>query len=220
MGQGDSGDAPMSVVSSTGTGTALGTTSAHKVEDSSGSCHVTGLADTGVTAATGYTPIGTEVEVNASGNIAGCEFSGAGSVFNAGGLGGLVEIVLQAAGLAPPIALLFALGSFGTSFMRNMGSHPILAAVLTVIMLLLVATLLNTFVPFLTDAFEAIDKNRFIMYDEGLGAISTVVGNFMQLLRRGRGVQHDDDRMAGHQAPAWRRQRHFRSQQHVDTVSY
>ena len=83
-----------SVVSSTGTGTALGTTSAHKVEDSSGSCHVTGLADTGVTAATGYTPIGTEVEVNASGNIAGCEFSGAGSVFNAGGLGGLVEIVL------------------------------------------------------------------------------------------------------------------------------
>ena len=62
--------------------------------------------------------------------------------------------------------------------MRNMGSHPILAAVLTVIMLLLVATLLNTFVPFLTDAFEAIDKNRFIMYDEGLGAISTVVGNF------------------------------------------
>ena len=62
--------------------------------------------------------------------------------------------------------------------MKNMGSHPILAAVLTVILLLLVATLLNTFVPFLTAAFEAIDKNRFVMYDEGLGNLSVVVGNF------------------------------------------
>ena len=112
------------------------------------------------------------------GTIAGCEWSPAGPVFSAGGLSGLVEIILQAAGLAPPIALLFALGTFGTSFLRNMGSHPILAAVLTVIMLLLVATLLNTFVPFLTDAFAAIDKNRFIMYDEGLGNVSTVIANF------------------------------------------
>ena len=156
----------------------LGATTVYKLADSSGSCHLAGVADTGVTATTAYTPLGTEVAVQTDGTIAGCEWSPAGSVFQAGGLSGLVEIILQAAGLAPPIALLFALGTFGTSFLRNMGSHPILAAVLTVIMLLLVATLLNTFVPFLTAAFAAIDKNRFIMYDEGLGNVSTVIANF------------------------------------------
>ena len=133
---------------------------------------------------TAYTPLGTEVKYSVGATaddpvlISGCTFSEAGSVFNAGGLGGLVKIILQAAGLAPPIALLFALGTFGTSFLRNMGSHPILAAVLTVITMLLVATLLNTFVPFLTSAFTAIDKNRFVMYDEGLGNVAIVVGNF------------------------------------------
>ena len=146
-----------------------------------------------IEAGTYFTPLGSEVYSEAASSdgdakeaniaaadiaISGCEWGEEGSVFNAGGLGGLVEIILQAAGLAPPIALLFALGTFGSSFMKNMGSHPILAAVLTVILLLLVATLLNTFVPFLTAAFEAIDKNRFVMYDEGLGNLSVVVGNF------------------------------------------
>ena len=162
-----------------------GTNDACKVSDITVAAGGTPVATSTVTA---YTPLGTELTANipgvpASGSgeiaIAGCEWSNAGSVFNAGGLSGLVEIILQAAGLAPPIALLFALGSFGTSFLRNnMGSHPILAAVLTVIMLLLVATLLNTFVPFLTAAFAAIDKNRFVMYDGGLGNVSTVIANF------------------------------------------
>ena len=162
-----------------------GTNDACKVSDITVAAGGAPVATSTVTA---YTPLGTELTANipgvsASGSgeiaIAGCEWSDAGAVFNAGGLSGLVEIILQAAGLAPPIALLFALGTFGTSFLRNnMGSHPILAAVLTVIMLLLVATLLNTFVPFLTAAFAAIDKNRFIMYDEGLGNVSTVIANF------------------------------------------
>ena len=167
-----------SVLSTGSTGTTVSTTSAHKLANSTGNCDLLGLANSGVTATTAYTPLGTEVSVNASGQVANCEWSEAGAVFNAGGLGGLVEIILQAAGLAAPLALLFALGSFGTSFMRNMGSHPILAAVVMVILLLLVATLLNTFVPFLTDAFEAIDKNRFQMFDEGLGSLSVVIGNF------------------------------------------
>ena len=95
-----------------------------------------------------------------------------------GPLSGLIEIILQAAGLAPPIALMYVLGTFGTSFLSNMGSHPLLAAVMTVIVMLLVATLLNTFVPFLTQAFEAIDANRFLMYSEGLGSISTIISGF------------------------------------------
>ena len=175
------------------TATALSKTIAYKLGETAGGgdCEIDafgGTAGTDLEAGnhTFYSPIGSEVTVTIVGAVAGgtagvvggCDWSDAGSVFKSGGLGGLVEIILQAAGLAPPIALLFALGSFGTSFMKNMGSHPILAAVMTVIMLLLVATLLNTFVPFLTGAFEAIDGNRFLMFSDGLGAVSIVIGNF------------------------------------------
>ena len=166
------------VVSTTGTATALVATSAYKIEDSSGACHLQGLADTGVTTATAYTPLGSETSVTDAGIVPGCTWSPAGAIFNAGGLAGLVEVILQACGLAPPIALLFTLGTFGSSFMRNLGSHPILAAVLMAIILLLVATLLNTLVPFLVTAFSAVDGNRFAMFDQGLGNVSVVVKNF------------------------------------------
>ena len=161
-----------------GSGVALDANTAYKVYDSSGDCALGGLAATGVTAADAYTPLGSVLKVSAAGKVTGCKYSAAGSVFGAGGLSGLIEIILQAAGLAAPIALLFALGTFGTSFLKNMGTHPILAAVMTVIAFLLVATLLNTFIPFLTTAFDAIDPNRFVMYSEGLGNVATVIGNF------------------------------------------
>ena len=131
-----------------------------------------------------YTPLGSEVTVKgnaaaAAAEISGCEYKPAGAIFGLGGLSGLIEIILQAAGLAPPIALLFVLGTFGTSFLKNsMGSHPILAAVLTAISFLLLATLLNTFIPYVSGAFNAIDSDRFLMYAEGLGALATVIGNF------------------------------------------
>ena len=133
--------------------------------------------------ATAYTPLGSKVQIptNAAGAevlIEGCKWGIAGEIFGAGGLSGLIQIILQAAGLAPPIAVLFALGTFGSSFLKNMGSHPILAAVVTVIGFLLLATLLNVFIPFVSGAFEAIDSNRFKMYQEGLGNVSTVVGSF------------------------------------------
>ena len=164
-------------------------------DDGSGRCKIGAVApkgsspaatDVGFAAAQWYTPSGTQVTTAASAAgvaaddvlVSGCKFSESGSIFNTGGLSGLIAIILQAAGLAPPIALLFILGTFGQSFIRNLGGHPILAAVGVVIMLLLLATLFNTLVPFLATAFEAIDGNRFVMYAEGLGAVSTIVGDF------------------------------------------
>ena len=175
-------------------------TLAHIVEQGAtdGSCRIgrikggnTSARDISIVATTFYTPLGSEVTVpavTADGHvsnpdtedlkISGCKFEEGSSVFSAGGLGGLIEIMFQAAGLAPPIALMFELGSFGTSFMTNIGGHPILAAVITGIILLMVATLLNTFVPFLLIAFNSVDGRRFVMYDEGLGNIAIVVRNF------------------------------------------
>ena len=174
----DAAWAAVTTVISSGSATELATTSAHTLEDSSGNCHVQGLATSGVTAATAYTPLGSEVSVTADGAVSGCKWSKEGAVFNAGGLGGLVEIILQASGLAPPIAVLLVLGSFGAAFMRNMGGHPIMAAMVTVIVLLLVATLVNSLMPFLTSAFTAVDGNRYVMYDQGLGNVSVIVKRF------------------------------------------
>lgn len=126
-----------------------------------------------------YTPIGTEVtSVAGQAEVTGAEWAEAGTIFDVGGFSGLIEIILQAAGLAIPVALLMALGSFGHSFLRNMGLDPILSAIFTVIAFLLLSTLLNVFIPFVSDAFNAIDSNRFLMYDEGLGVLADVIGNF------------------------------------------
>ena len=166
------------VTSTTGTETSLAASTGYTIADNgSGGCQVNGLGGT-VTVEDAFTPSGTKVKTTAAGTVSGCKFSESGSIFNTGGLSGLIAIILQAAGLAPPIALLFILGTFGQSFIRNLGGHPILAAVGAVIMLLLLATLFNTLVPFLATAFEAIDGNRFVMYAEGLGAVSTIVGDF------------------------------------------
>ena len=37
----------------------------------------------------------------------------------------------------------------------------------------------QTFVPFLSDAFAAIDSKRFLMYDSGLGKLATVISSFL-----------------------------------------
>ena len=166
---------------------------AYGVIDSGGACEVGRFiyegSNTGLIASSHvwFTPSGTEVKTPGEGptlspgdpvEVSGCKYEEASDIFGAGGLAGLIKIILQAAGIAPPIALLFVLGTFGSSFLRNLGGHPILAAVGTIILMLLLATLLNTLVPFLSAAFSAIDGNRFRMYEEGLGSISVIVGNF------------------------------------------
>ncbi len=166
-----------SVVPHGGTAAAIVGTSAYRLGNDSNACQM--IATPASTAETWYTPLGTEVHTAASSDdITGGEYKGASKIFITGGLSGLVKILLQAAGLAPPLALLLTLGSFGSAFLRKVGSHPILAAIGMAITLLLVATLLNTFVPFLEDAFLAIDSNRFLMFDQGLGSLSVVIGNF------------------------------------------
>ena len=126
-----------------------------------------------------YTPSGSTVSRTAGNiNISGGQWEGVSGLFTAGGLGSLIRLVLQAAGLAPPIAIMAVLGSFGQSFVKRMGGNPIIAAVVTVITLLLVATLLNSLVPFIASAFESIDPNRFAMFDGGLGNVSVIVRRF------------------------------------------
>ena len=178
-------------VSINATGGGTDTATAYKVAADGTGCKI-GEVGTDLTApygaATFYTPLGSEVttvpltvaggDAGTAIKISGCRYEPGGEIFNAGGLSSVIGVLLQAAGLAPPIALLFELGKFGTSFVGGMTDNPILSAVLTGILLLLVATLLNTFIPFLGQAFTSVDANRFVMFDEGIGALAIVVKRF------------------------------------------
>ena len=141
-------------------------------EKSGGGCTVA------TTAGTHYTPIGTEVTATAT-EVTGCEWQDESDVFKQAGMGGLIAIVLQAIGLAGPVLLLTEVGTFAGSFARKAGGNPILSIVITLIVLLLVGTMMQTFIPFLDQAFAAIDSKRFLMYDSGLGKLATVISSFL-----------------------------------------
>lgn len=127
-----------------------------------------------------YTPSGTELKFSTTtGHIAGCEWSKSSKLFQQAGMKQLIEIILQAIGLAGPVFLLTEVGNFARSFTQRMGGGPILSIILTLVVLLLVGTLMGVFIPFLSDAFAAIDSNRFVMYDSGLGKLATVVSSFL-----------------------------------------
>ena len=137
-----------------------------------------------------YTPFGTEVVipeiVRTNGIVpivvAACEFTEAGDIFSAGGLSGLIKLIMQAAGLGLPIGALIGLASFGSTFVTKLGLSPLMGAIVLVIGFLLVGTLLNVLTPFVDAAFNSLDGDRFKMYDEGLGTLASVIGNFFAVV--------------------------------------
>ena len=145
------------------------------LQDNSGKC----AGSTALTASTTYyTPSGRSVASDASSDITGGVWTEKASFYDAGGLSGLVQLIMSAAGLGLPIAAMIGLASFGSSFAMKMGGSPLIGAILLAIGLLLVGALLDTVTPFISVAFESLDGDRFIMYRQGIGALASVVGNF------------------------------------------
>ena len=138
-------------------------------------CVLSGLTDNNVY----YTPIGTEVIAGSATTIDGCEWEKESDIFKQAGMGGLIAIILQAVGLAGPVLLLTEVGSFANSFAKRATGNPILGIIITLITLLLVGSMMQTFIPFLSTAFAAIDSSRFLMYATGLGRLATVVSSFL-----------------------------------------
>ena len=176
--QNDTNDAWAKVTSvvTGGTAAAFADNKAYTLGDDSGTCKA--VATTALANGSLYTPSGTEVTATATGVIDGGAWSEPSAIFMAAGLGALIQLILQAAGLAPPVAILAVLGIFGSSFLRNLGGNPIILAIVTVVAFLMVATILNELVPFLTTAFSSIDANRFVMYDSGLGNVGIIIKRF------------------------------------------
>ena len=125
-----------------------------------------------------YTPAGTPVDVTTANEMSDAEWEGASPVFTEGGMGQIIQLILQATNVAPPLAIMTVLGLFGAQFVSRVTSNPIVAAVIVLLGFMLVAVVLNALVPFLDVAYHAVDPDRFIALNEGLGVIGPLVRRF------------------------------------------
>ena len=128
-----------------------------------------------------YTPTGTEVSLaTAAGTLSvedGCKYTDPAQVFS-GALGTLIKLILSAAGLGLPIGAIIALATFGGNFITDMFDSPLIGTIVMIIGLILVGSLLNVMTPFVDVALDSLDGNRFVMYAQGIGTLSSVIGNF------------------------------------------
>ena len=166
----------LNVVPHGGTAAATVATSAYMVGNDTGACEITA---TTTASEKFYTPLGTVVTVaGTDGVIGSCEWKEETGIFGTGQLSTVIEIILQAAGLAGPILLLMEFGKFGNMFLNRTGMNPIISIIIMVVVFLVAGSLLNSFIPYAQIAFDAIDGDRFVMYDRGIGTLSTVASSF------------------------------------------
>ena len=101
------------------------------------------------------------------------------SFWSASGLKQLITLILKAAALGIPVGAMFALAMFGKNFVSGLGVNPLIATILLIIGFLLLGSLLDLLTPFIGEAFDSVNSNRYDVYDgQGLSAIAKIIGNF------------------------------------------
>ena len=164
--------------------TALAADTYYLLENNGGKCSISG--STNITAALAsaemYTPSGSVVSVSAGAEepalIAGCKWDVAAPFLSAGGIGALPKLLLEAAGIAPVVAILGILGGFGSYFRSRFGGGPIFSVVIIVIAVVIAGMLMGLAIPFISNVYAALSPARFLLYSSGLGAIVPVLKSF------------------------------------------
>ena len=185
-------------VATGGTRPAFSGTTAYKVsEGTNGACKIGELAkkgsggantDIGHAAAEFYTPSGNLVTVAgaAAGNtdlditIDNCKWEKRTPIF--GFANGFIRVLLQMLALAAPLGFMLMLAYFGSMLVAMGTGHPIMQVIMTVILVLVGAILLNIALPYISDVFQAIDGNRFVVFDQELGLIAVLLKNFFGVI--------------------------------------
>ena len=130
-----------------------------------------------------YTQSGYKAAVSAAGALEGCKWSEAEGIWDAGGYKDLIRLAFQAGALGLPVGILYVAMMFGKSFMMgSLGISPVLAVIIMIVSFLLVSRLLDTITPFVSDARDTTSGDRFRIYNEGLGQLGAIVGNFYMLV--------------------------------------
>ena len=110
--------------------------------------------------------------------LAGCEWVKAAGVWSAGGFKQLIRLIFEGAGLGLPLGVLMAIAGFGAAFMQRIGGSPIMAVVIIIVAFVMVGTLVDILTPFLDNVLDSLSRDRFKMYEGGLGILAPVIGNF------------------------------------------
>ena len=177
-------------------------TTAFKVsDDGSGNCKIGVLIprsspqadDRGMAAATFYTPSGNEVRTTAVPDITtapldvdkdilitGCKYTDKSPIF--GVFNGFVRVLMQVIALAGPLGFMLALAYFGSMLIGQATGHPVLRVVMVVVLVLVGAILVNIVLPYIAGVFNAIDGERFVVFDQELGLIAGLLRNFFGVI--------------------------------------
>ena len=98
----------------------------------------------------------------------------------------LVELLATIAALALPLGALGAVVFFGNTISVATGtsgvSSQIIAVITIVVVILVIVEVFGQFIVYLDRAFEVIDKDRFAVYDNGLGTLAETITSFWGIL--------------------------------------
>ena len=98
----------------------------------------------------------------------------------------LVELLATIAALALPLGALGAVVFFGNTISVATGtsgvSSQIIAVITIVVVILVIVEVFGQFIVYLDQAFDVIDKDRFAVYDNGLGTLAETITSFWGIL--------------------------------------
>ncbi len=98
----------------------------------------------------------------------------------------LVELLATIAALALPLGALGAVVFFGNTISVATGtsgvSSQIIAVITIVVVILVIVEVFGQFIVYLDRAFDVIDKDRFAVYDNGLGTLAETITSFWGIL--------------------------------------
>ena len=137
-------------------------------------------AATALTAAKHYTPKGTEFTVATAGEVPGGAWKTASKSLTALSGGSLVSLLFGAMAILLPAGALGFLGYFGGMLVKqNIGGGTLAVAIGATVAVVIIGTVLPEIFEPLDDLFVALDGNRYQVYDEGIGKLGGIIGNFL-----------------------------------------
>ena len=162
----DAWEARTAVVDSTATAAAVVATSAYKVGNDSGKCKI---PVSGTSAGDEYyTPSGNVVVMSATtGEIADCKWEKRTPIF--GFANGFIRVLLQMLALAAPLGFMLMLAYFGSMLVAMGSGHPIMQVIMTVILVLVGAILLNIALPYISGRLPGDRRQPFRRLRPGAG---------------------------------------------------
>ena len=162
-------------------GTALAATKYMKIAAAGTGCQLASSGTIVSNPTAGITPTGTVIPLSDTGSVNGCTWEKAAALFTRGPTKTIITLLFSVAGLAFPIGAMISLGQFGGSFFMQHGGSGmqlIISGVLILVGLLLLVILGSTVIPFIGNALNALDSDRYYIYGTQLGGIAPVLGDF------------------------------------------